>query len=103
MMQKLSVQPTDEPEPKLEQKLEQKEDEKEDVLVDVESNADVMEREASVPMDVEFEQSAELVEPPMMDLEEDVEAEVVDDFVYAGQLAQIKEIMGLQGGEKEED
>jgi len=100
MMQKLSVQPTDEPEPKVEQKEDAKEDEKADVLVDVEANADAMEREASVPMDVEFEQSAELVEPPMMDLE--AEMEVVDDFVYAGQLAQIKEIMGLQGGEKDE-
>merc|ERR1712129_520479 len=94
MMQKLSVQPTDEPEPSVE--------EKEDVLVDVKANVEAMEREASVPMDVEFEQSAELVEPPMMDLEEDVEAEVVDDFVYAGQLAQIKEIMGRRSGEKDE-
>lgn len=100
MMQTLSVQPTDEPNVE----VEQKEDEKEDVLADVEANADDMEREDSVPMDVEFEQSAELVEPPMMDLEAEVEAEaeVVDDFVYAGQLAQIKEIMGLQGSEKDE-
>lgn len=94
MMQKMSVQPTDEP------KVEEKEDEKQDVLADVEADVEAMEREDSVPMDVEFEQSAELVEPPMMDLE--VEAEAVDDFVYAGQLAQIKEIMGLQGGEKDE-
>jgi len=100
MMQKLSVQPTDEPTD--EPKVEEKEDEKADVLADVEPDVEAMEREDSVPMDVEFEQSAELVEPPMMDLEAEVEAQVVDDFVYAGQLAQIQEIMGLQGGEKDE-
>jgi len=100
MMHKLSVQPTDEPTD--EPKVEEKEVEKQDVLADVEADVEAMEREDSVPMDVEFEQSAELVEPPMMDLEAEVEAQVVDDFVYAGQLTQIKEIMGLQGGEKDE-
>merc|ERR1712204_112073 len=75
-----------------------------EVAVEVELEED---REESVPMEVEVEEeeeeeSAEMVEVPRVE-SVSVQSEPIDVFVYAGQLAQIKEIMGLQGGEEDEN
>jgi hypothetical protein len=101
MMQKLAVQPK-EAEAELADEEAEISDEKQcEVAVEVELEED---REESVPMEVEVEEeeSAEMVEVPRVE-SVSVQSEPIDVFVYAGQLAQIKEIMGLQGGEEDEN
>ena len=46
------------------------------------------------------DKEAEVVEPPQE--EEEEEQEPRDDFVYAGQLVQINQIMALEGGDMDE-
>jgi Icc-related predicted phosphoesterase len=61
-------------------------------------------REERKSSEVEKAKEVEVVEPPKVEEVEEVE-EVPppkEDFVYAGQLAQIKEIMALEGGDMDE-
>merc|ERR1719391_1653581 len=59
--------------------------------------------EAAVKKAAEVEKKVEAVEPPKVDEVDEVEeVPPKDDFVYAAQLTQIKEIMALEGGDMDE-